>query len=276
MTIDSETDDSETEEMKPSAGAETETEPSLLGRKAALGQQQIISKVLTPAVKLWLRSQLDQAEALQVEVEAGDRQLLSGAIGRVAVAAEKAIYKGLHLTQVQVSGEGIRMNLNQMLRGKPFRLLAEFPVTGQVCLSAADLNASLQAPLLANAVIDFLLMLLQAEGDSELADQNAQTLILKDPQASLSEGQITLNATLVSDSGDAIPVVVRTGLTVENGSTLKLDRPQWLPHANAQRGLPLKELDGFAFNLGSHVTLEELTIAPEQIVCRGRVIVMPE
>lgn len=274
MTIDSETDDSGTENTKQTAAAETE--PSLLGHKAAPGQQQIISKVLTPAVKLWLRSQLDHSEALQVEVEAGDRELLSGAIGRVAVAAEKAIYKGLHLTQVQVSGAGIRINLNQMLRGKPFRLLAEFPVAGQVCLSAADLNASLRSPLLANAVIDFLLMLLQAEGDRELADQNAQTLTLKDPQASLSQGQITLNATLVSDSGNAIPVVVRTGLTVENGSTLKLDRPQWLPHATAQRGLPLKDLHGFAFNLGSHVTLEELTIEPEQIVCRGRVIVMPE
>jgi hypothetical protein len=234
----------------------------------------LISKVLTPAVKLWLRSQLDHVEALELDVEAGDRQLLSGSIGRVAIGAEKAIYKGLHLTQVQVSGESIRVNLNQMLRGKPFRLLVEFPVTGQVCLSAADLNASLQAPLLGNAVIDFLLMLLKSDGDSELETET--NLQLQDPQATLSAGQITLNATLVSASGKAIPVIVRTGLAVENGSTLKLDRPQWLPHATAQRGLPLKELHGFAFDLGSHVTLEELTIDPDRIICRGRVIVIPE
>jgi LmeA-like phospholipid-binding len=234
----------------------------------------LISKVLTPAVKLWLRSQLDQVEALELDVEAGDRQLLSGSIGRVAIGAEKAIYKGLHLTQVQVVGENIRVNLNQMLRGKPFRLLTEFPVTGQVCLSAADLNASLQSPLLGDAVIDFLLMLLKSDGDSDLETET--DLQLQDPQATLSAGQITLNATLVSASGKAIPVIVRTGLAVENGSTLKLDRPQWLPHANAQRGLPLKELHGFAFDLGSHVTLEALAIAPEQITCRGRIIVMPE
>lgn len=239
-------------------------------------QHRLISKILAPAVKLWLRSQLEQVETLQVEVEAGDRQLLSGAIGRVNVVAQAAIYRGLHLTQAQVSGENIRTNLNQMLRGKPFRLLAEFPISGRVCLNAADLNASLKAPLLANAVIDFLLLLLKSEGDDELAGQSVQDLTLSDPQATLGDGQITLNTTLISVGGTAIPVVVRTGLTIENGQILKLDRPQWLPHANAQRGLPLKELHGFAFDLGPQAALEELTITPEQIVCRGRLVVTPE
>ncbi|MBD2021632.1 DUF2993 domain-containing protein, partial [Leptolyngbya sp. FACHB-36] len=194
-------------------------------------------------------------------------------IQRVVVSAHNAVYRGLHLSQISLTAEGIHTNLGQVVRGKPLRLLTVFPVSGSVQISEADLNRSLKAPLLGNALVDVLLTLLK----SDLQDESGvEDLRLQDPQVNLRDGQLTLIATLVSASGSLTPVVIRTGLHLEAGRMLKLDRPQWLPHANARQGLPLKDLDGFAFDLGSEVCLETLTIAPEQIFCQGQIQVTPE
>jgi len=236
----------------------------------------MISAVLSPAVGLWLRSQLEHVEDLQLAIEAGDRQILTGAIARVTASAHSAVYQGLHLSQATVTGVGIRTNLRQVLRGKPLRLLEAFPVTGEVRLLEADLNASLRAPLLANAVIDFLLTLLKADPESELEDLSSEAIQLQNPQAMLGDGHITFTASLISTSGNATAVVIRTGLMIESGNQLKLDRPQWLAHANARQGLPLKDLDGLAFDLGSDVMLEQLTLEAGQILCAGQLMVRPE
>lgn len=246
--------------------------PSGQAGEGASKKSRIITTVLSPAVKLWLRSQLEQVENLQLTIEAGDRQILSGEIGRISVSAQKAVYRGLHLSQVSINGAKIRTNLGQVLRGKALRLLEAFPVEGEVQLTAADLNQSLKAPLLANAVIDFLLLLLKSEGSEPVAE----TIQLQDPQAMLGDGQITFTATLVSDSGNLTPVVIRTGLSLASGNQLRLDRPQWLPHANARQGMVLKELDGMTFNLGSDVVLQELRLTTAEIRCQGQILVRPE
>ena len=109
---------------------------------------RIASAVLSPAVQLWLRSQVQQVDELKVKIEGSDRQIFSGAIPKVTAAARGAVYKGLHLTEVAIEGCGIRINLSQALKGKPLRLLESVPVAGVLRLSQADLNASLKAPLL--------------------------------------------------------------------------------------------------------------------------------
>lgn len=234
-------------------------------------RSRIISTVLAPAVKLWLRSQLEQATDLQVNIATDDRQLLSGAIEQISVVAQNAIYQGLHLTQAHLCGQQIQINIGQILRGKPLNFLAAFSVSARVQLTETDLNASLQAPLLANAVTTFLLTLLQA--DLPIVDDRPITL--QTPQIVLGLGRLTLTAKLVSASGNITPVVIRTGLEVESGQWLKLDRPEWLPHANAQRGLQLHDLDGFAIDLSNQVSLNELTLEPNQITCSGEILVTP-
>jgi hypothetical protein len=129
---------------------------------------------------------------------------------------------------------------------------------------------------LANAVIDFLLTLLKADPESELEDLSSEAIQLQNPQAMLGDGHITFTASLISTSGNATAVVIRTGLMIESGNQLKLDRPQWLAHANARQGLPLKDLDGLAFDLGSDVMLEQLTLEAGQILCAGQLMVRPE
>ena len=65
------------------------------GKTANLGEDaqpppsqgsRIASAVLSPAVQLWLRSQVEQVDELKVKIEGSDRQILSGTIPKVTAA----------------------------------------------------------------------------------------------------------------------------------------------------------------------------------------------
>ncbi|MGG6263502.1 LmeA family phospholipid-binding protein [Leptolyngbya sp. AN03gr2] len=244
----------------------TELEEST-GRRSGL-----ISKVLAPAVRLWLRSQVEHVEDLHVEITAGDRQILSGYIEQLEISAKNAIYQGLALNQIQLTGQNIRVNAGQIVRGKPLQLLEPIRIQGSVLLEESDLNTSLKAPLLKAGVTEFLQTLLRsgAAGISSDRDLNLQNLTIQ-----LRSQQVVLGATLVSDSGNETPIAIRTGFALAAPNLLKLVNPQWLPHATAKRGLPLSDLDGYTFNLGDETEIHELAIDPEKVTCQGKLIVLP-
>ena len=53
----------------------------------------LISKVLAPAVRLWLKSQTEHLEDLKLSIQAGDRQILSGKIPRIEASVVAAVYQ---------------------------------------------------------------------------------------------------------------------------------------------------------------------------------------
>jgi hypothetical protein len=124
---------------------------------------RIISRVLPPAIRLWLSTQLEHVENLRFEIQGRDREILSGHIPEIALSAQKAIYQGIHLSQATVTASAIRVNLGQVMRRKPLRLLAPFPISGAVELTEADFNDSLQSPLLGEGLYDFLQLLAQSQ-----------------------------------------------------------------------------------------------------------------
>ena len=81
-----------------------------------------IGTALSTAVRLWLRSQLEAVEDLQVQIEVRSRQAIAGRIPTVAVAAREAIYQGLYLRQVSLVAKDIQVNLSQILKGQPLRI----------------------------------------------------------------------------------------------------------------------------------------------------------
>jgi LmeA-like phospholipid-binding len=236
--------------------------------KSATG---LISRMLAPAIQLWLKSQVDHVEHLQVQIQARDRQLLAGTIPQITLLAQRVIYQGLHLSDVDLTGDNIRVNLKQVLQGKALQLLEPIAVQGTIQLSEADMNTSLAAPLLATAVKLFLLDLLRS---GALDTPDSPNLDLQNLQLRLMPNQLTLRADLISPTGTATEIAIRSGLRLSQPDRLTLDQPQWLPHFNAKRGLPLQDLDGYAFDLGD-TQLSELTIAQGQIVCVGQLRVQP-
>ena len=245
---------------------------------------RIISRVLPSAVRLWLHAQVERVEDLDCRIEGSDRQLLSGYIPKVFIAARQAVYQGLYLTQARLTAEEIRINLGQVLRGKPLQLLESIPVMGEIVLEESDLNASLQAPLLVGGLNQFLAILLQADGISTslselmgaLFDGDAPTF--QDPKVLINADQLTLSLSPVSNpesDSNTLPVVIRTSLQIREGRILILRHPHWLPQLKARQGFPLEDLDGFELDLGPEVDIQELCLTAGEIICRGRINVIP-
>lgn len=235
-------------------------------------KSRLISRVLAPAVGLWVRSQLEHVEDLQITIEAGDRQLLGGGISRVMAAASKAVYRGLHFSHIQVAGQEIQTNLGQVLRGKPFRLLAAFPVMGEVTLTEADLNASLNAPLLADAITDFLLTFLQQ------TPQQSETVLdpaakLQDVTVRLGDDELTFIAKLATAT-HTTPIAIRTRLTIKKGNLLKLEGFQYQRSVDELVSSSTCKTN-FTIPLGTDVHLETLSIQADRLLCQGRITVTP-
>jgi hypothetical protein len=244
---------------------DVETPTTLESKKS-----RIISKVLSPAVQLWLRSQVEHVETLHFKITGGDRQILSGHIPTVSITASRAVYKGIHLSQLEIEGTGIRVNLSQVIKGKPLRLLEPVPVGGQILILASDLAASLQAPILSNAVSEFLSTLLKSEGITNLENG------LKDRQISwqkvdIQEGQLTVFGTLTDALLQTTPVVIRAGLELASPQILRLNP---LQIQLSPTSVPLI-FDNFQVDLGSQVNLQELALTSGQLMCRGRLTVLP-
>lgn len=230
----------------------------------------IINKVLTSALWLWLRSQLQQIQDLQIKITGSDRQIFSGYVPGIFLATNYAIYQGLHLSQVQIRGENIRINLGQIIKGKPLRLLEPIPVTGQLRLEEADLKASLQSPLLSTALTDLLLALLEAGGIAN------PTHVLQDWQISWQEvaintDKLTLYGILTDVAGNTTPLIIRTGLQLASGHQLRL-HPLHIEGSPELKSVSLSE---FQIDLGSEVKLEELSLTSGQLFIRGGLTVIP-
>ena len=238
-------------------GATPEQIPDTVGPK----QSRIITKILAPAVRLWLRSQVQQASDLTVEILGSDRQILTGHIPSVAISAYQAIYQGLHLSQVGLIGKSIRINIRAVLRGQPLRLLEPVPVNVELLLRESDLNASLSAPLLSTALMDLLSILLPA---SNPVDGPVNWY-----QLSIDSGYLTLSGMLMTDNPR--PIGLRTGLRLVSCCELQLEQPQ----IQGYLGLDWKDLASCQLDLGSEVDVQELTLSLGQVVFRGRININP-
>ena len=217
---------------------------------------RLIGNILSPAIELWLRSQVQQVSNLKVQIEGKSRQILTGNIPGVSIVASDAVYQGLHVAEIELYATGILINLGQVIKGQPLKLLEKVPVTGKLQLQQADINASLNTPLLSNALTELLL---------KLAPQAADKQVQWD-KVIVNDGQIRLCATM----GDRQQIIIQAGLKLSTSQELEIIQPTIeIP------GVSLTNLDSFKVDLGAEVELEELTLHQGKIICRGKINVLP-
>lgn len=231
---------------------------------------QIISQVLSPAVRLWLRSQVDAIASLEFQISGKNRQILSGYIPNVVLSAANAVYQGLHFTRVQLQADNIRVNLGQVLKGQALRLLEPIPVTGQVSLSQADLQASLLSPLLSTAIQDLLSTLMTASGKTQ-SQPSIQDWELCWQEATIAPNCLKLKGIVTNVDKNTIPITLETQLNLANAHCLCL-------HQIAITAPPLLspvQLEQFEIDLGEEVNLETLQLQDGEILVSGGVRVMP-
>ncbi len=253
---------------------------------SSAGGSRLIGRVLPVAVRLWLLSQVEQADDLSLQLEGRDRDILTGYLPKVTVSAEQAVYRGIRLGQVQLSAIDIRINLGQVIRGKPLRLLRKFPVLGKVALTAAGLNASLVSPLLAEGLENFWKSLLRQTPALVpiVAARYGQLPLQSDMSFGRSQiclGDQSLGLSFypqVPGETAANPIILGTQLTASE-NLLRLESPRWLETLddlnNPAKGVLIKPLDGFQWNLGKDVQITRLTLSPQQLMCQGQLSVNP-
>ncbi|MEH1856336.1 MAG: DUF2993 domain-containing protein [Nostoc sp.] len=223
---------------------------------------RIITQVLTTAVKLWLIAQVSQISELEVEIKASDRQLLSGRIPSVSIFATHAVYQGLQITQIKLTAENIRINIGSVLKGKPLRLLETVPVVGDLIIDEKDLNASLSSNLLSTALSDLLVKVLPTH--------YPQTQPINWQEILLGNNQTILRGLRVTNS-ETTPLEVCLSSQLLSGHELQV---ALIPIQPAQANT-LEDNHEYNLDLGSDVDIQELTLIPGKLVCRGKINVNP-
>jgi len=236
------------------------TQPS--SPKTNNSKVRIITKVLISAIKLWLRSQLNQVSHLEVQITASDRQLLSGCVPGVFISASNLVYQGLHITQIELQAENIQLNVSSILKGQPLQLSAIVPVFGKLMITEQNLNNSLSSPLLLTAINDGLIPL--------LAEYSLNSKSITWRKITLDNQLLILHGIPISDIEGAF-FNIYLGLELLNGQELQLTQVE--VKTNQQMLLARNFPD--IINLGTDVDLEKLLIMPEQLSCYGSININP-
>lgn len=218
---------------------------------------------------MWLRSQVSQAETLDVKISGGDRQILSGYIPQVSVLARQAIYQGIHITQVELNGENIRINLGQILKGKPLRLLEPIPVRGDLILETQDLQASLSSSLLSNALKDLLVDLLAKHGVPETAAALKVQLVVWE-KVTLTHNRIEISGVCLNSNQNPKRITLAAGLELASSHVLKINSVK----VRVEPDIDV-DIDEFTIDLGSHVEIQQLSLEFDRMLFSGGLQVLP-
>jgi len=231
---------------------------------AALASRHSLGSLLEVALRLWLRSQLERADGLQLAIDSRNAQLLRGRIESVRLACRHASYAGLHLEAIELTGRGIQANVGQLWQGQAFRLLAPVPVSGQLCLSERGLQASLASPLLHAALRD----LLARTAGAELVEPGSE---LHWHDARLQLNGLALWGSLVPPAGTAVPLMLQGGLQLAAPNRLQL---QPLQITCAGRTVAAAS-ESAQIALGPDLQLDELRLQAGALWLRGQFTVRP-
>ncbi len=257
-------------------------EMEITAGEEAQGGSRWLSRLLPAAVRFWLQSQAEHIENLSFDLAGRDRDLLGGHIPGISLQADRAIYRGIHLSHIALEAQEIHINLRQILRGKALRLQAPFPVTGQLVLTEADLNASLTSEILGEGLYDLLGQWVATEegGSPDWQPLRAVLAACPDktvqphyaPQAAIAPDKLTLH--LEPRSGQAVPpLTVETTLGITAGRYLTLHQPRLvsdLPGNETPEPLP-----DFCLDLGPETTLTDCTLGQGRLTLAGSVRVLP-
>ncbi|CAK9871161.1 unnamed protein product [Sphagnum jensenii] len=118
-------------------------------RGSSTGQNStsFVGGLLEKVLGTYLKSQLDECGDLDVIVQGSNWELLSGKVRDVQVSATNAIYKGVFLTEVDLTASRVVVK-----PGRKRLLQKPFLVNAQIRVQEDHLNASLASPLFSRSL----------------------------------------------------------------------------------------------------------------------------
>jgi LmeA-like phospholipid-binding len=221
----------------------------------------IISSVLSSACAAWLRTQVSEVQELQVQIVAGDRQMLSGLIPSMTVAAHHIVYRGVALRQIELIAGEIAVNLKQIVRGKPLQLLQPVVLNANALMLGEDFHRSLAAPFVANALTELVKQILASS--EQPWSITWQTAMIEDNRLCLA-GQIQQDHSPSSIS-------IQMGMELVNSRTLRFAPLLVSCPAN----FPGSDLEAYDLDLGDQFNLKALQLQAGELRCQGEILVNP-
>ena len=218
----------------------------------------MISKLLSTAVKFYLRSQVEHLEYLKVTIVGKNKQILTGYIPQVFLSCSHAIYQGLYLSQVELRGADIAFNLPEVFKKQPLKLLEPVFVDLELKLSAADLQASVNSSLLQSGINDLWQMI--------LATRRVLTAPIDWNNMAIANQELHLTGIYKDAAGDTHQLVVSTGISLADSHTLCLS-----PLKIARESSIDEIKNELKIDLGTDIAIEQLVIESERILCAGKI-----
>ncbi len=218
-------------------------------------KSHFLTKIFTPALRLWLNSQLDTVQGLELQLISSDQQLFQGIIPKVFLQSDFAIYQGLHFDQINLTAEEIQVNMAQVLRGEPLHLLKPVSISVKMRITERHLNDSLPSFLLQSGLRDVLLLLFKTD----------YLPCFHWDSITLEENGFILKGKRLSSFSDSVLIQGDVRL---NGSQQLLISPMKVEGLDLNQEFAPIELD-----LGSSIQLDNLTITQDAIFLQGNLIV---
>ncbi|MEM9567838.1 MAG: DUF2993 domain-containing protein, partial [Cyanobacteria bacterium P01_E01_bin.34] len=148
---------------------------------------QFVGALVDPLVANWIRSEVDRVENLSVDISGSDSNLLNGRIETAEVSGDNLVYEEFYLSRVELAGSNIQLTVDTALNGGSLNLVEPIAVDAFIRLSEADLNRSLQAPLIQSQLAEAMVEIPFA-GGTPVAFQ------LSEPRVSIFDGQLQIDA----------------------------------------------------------------------------------
>ena len=226
----------------------------------------LIDKILSRAMQLWVKSQVSAIDRLNIKIFSKDRQIIKGSIPKVVIEAKNVVYQQLHISKIKIEGTNIKVNLSQIIKKKPLRLLQPIVIKIKVFLTEEDLKQSLASPLLSAGLTDIWNRLLSSY---EIETNEIHT--------SYQWNEFSLSKSLIQFDG--------VSLNPENNYEIKNSIKIEIDSTNSLLILPISIItipeQNFnidrcvTLNLGNQASVTDLEITSEYLSIEGTITVFP-
>ena len=226
----------------------------------------LVSKLLSKAIKLWLKSQVSTIQDLDIAILSENKQILQGNIAQVLIKATHVIYQDLHLSRLGIDGTNIKFDLSKVIKQKSFRLQELIKVDLEIYLSASDLQHSCTSKILSSALTEIWCHFLKQSHRQNLClDEYYQWKNL----SILASGIVIQGYFKRQEHLDCLKL--KTQVELGDPHTLLLTPKEII----TSEDLPVITNETLTFDLGEEVKINFLEITEEQISLQGEITIYP-
>ncbi|KAG6558176.1 hypothetical protein Mapa_000357 [Marchantia paleacea] len=219
--------------------------------------QSFLGTLLGKALASYVSSQLEDCGNVEVHIAGSNQDIFRGEVKKVKITAKQAVYKGISISDVDISATSIRVKLGRK------RLLQDpVQVKASISIGEEDLKLSLESPLLFQYLEEFLprrFITAKSLSEVEVILQDGILLLSLDKQGK------EIGQKGVTDSSSAVALTLNVK---DGGQSVLVSNVK-------ERESSGSYTVGNKFSVGSETNIRELRVADSRILIQGDFLVTP-